>query len=62
MICVQETWLRQEWGFVMQDYTAVRNDRKTGKGGGVASFVKNGTRFNTVKVRTELRYGQERMN
>ena len=37
----------------MQGYTAIRNDRKMGKGGGVATFVGNGIRFSTVQVGRE---------
>lgn len=34
VICIQETWLKSQWDFVIYGYTAIRNDRKTGKGGG----------------------------
>ena len=53
VICVQETWLKPQWDFVMYGYTAKRNDRETGNGGGVATFVKNGVSYNLVKIGKE---------
>ena len=40
-------------GFHNKGYTAIRNDRKMGKGCGVAIFVRNGTRFSTVQLGRE---------
>lgn len=53
LICIQETWLRPQWDFVIQGYTAIRNDRVTGIGGGVATFVRNGTGFNLINLGKE---------
>lgn len=53
IICIQETWLKPQWDFVIQGYTAIRNDRVNGKGGGVATFVLNGTRFSQVRIEKE---------
>lgn len=39
IICIQETWLKPQLDFVIQGYTAFRNDRKQGQGGGVATVV-----------------------
>ena len=39
-----------QWDFIIQGYTAIRNDRKMGKGGGVSTLVRNATRFNSVQV------------
>ena len=36
----KKTRLRSQWDFVIQGYTAMRNDR--GKGGGVATFCTGG--------------------
>lgn len=40
IICVQETWLKPKLNFVLQGYNIVREDRKSGNGGGVATFIK----------------------
>lgn len=53
VISIQETWLKPQWDFVMYGYTAVRNDRETGKGEGVATFVRDGLSYNLLK---ELAY------
>lgn len=45
VICIQETWLRAQWDFIIQGYTDIRNDREMGKGGGVATFVRDRTVF-----------------
>ncbi|CAJ1057684.1 RNA-directed DNA polymerase from mobile element jockey [Xyrichtys novacula] len=50
IICIQETWMREQWDFVIHGYTAVRNDRKNGIGGGVATFIKDGIGFNTGQI------------
>ncbi len=49
VICIQETWLKPQWDFVIYDYTAIRNDREAGKGGGVATFVRNGLNYSLIK-------------
>ena len=51
IICIQETWLKAQWDFIKQGYTAIRNDRKMGKGGGVAIFVRNGTSVSSIRER-----------
>ncbi|XP_053536655.1 uncharacterized protein LOC124628232 [Ictalurus punctatus] len=48
VICVQETWLKPQLDFVIYGYTTIRNDRETGKGGGVATFVRNDVKYNLV--------------
>ncbi|KAI2646629.1 RNA-directed DNA polymerase from mobile element jockey [Labeo rohita] len=48
VICVQETWLKPQLEFVMYGYTSIRKDRETGKGGGVATFIKNGIRYKLI--------------
>ena len=44
---------KPQWDFVVYGYTAIRNDRETGKGGGVATFVRNGLSYNLVKIGKE---------
>ena len=53
IICIQETWLRAQWDLIIQGYMAIRNDRQMGKGGAVAIFVRNGTRFSIVQLGKE---------
>ena len=36
VLCIQETWLKPELDFIIKGYTAIRRDRKSGRGGGVA--------------------------
>lgn len=45
VICVQETWLKPLLDFVIPGYSA---ERETGKDGGVAIFVRNGTNYNLI--------------
>lgn len=54
MICIQETWLKKHFNFVIQGYVAVRRDRGVGNGGGVATFVQQGIGFRTVQVNKEF--------
>lgn len=42
IICIQATWLKLQWDFIIRGHTATRNDNESGKGGGVATFVQNG--------------------
>lgn len=38
IICVQETWLKPNLDFVLNDYVVIRRDREQGNGGGCATF------------------------
>ena len=53
VICVQETWLKPQMDFTVKGYIAVRKDRESGKGGGVATFIQNGMCHKIVHVSTE---------
>lgn len=53
LLCVQETWLRPEWDFVLQGYTAVRRDRAEGRGGGVGIFVRTGVKYSVMNLGKE---------
>lgn len=53
LICIQETWLRSEWDFVLHGYVAVRRDRAEGRGGGVGIFVLMGVKYCVVNVGKE---------
>lgn len=53
VICIQETWLKPHFKFVLQGYIAVRRDRKVGNGGGVVTFIKNDVAYKQVNVKEE---------
>ncbi len=42
IICIQETWLKPNLDFIMYGYSVIRKDRDLGKGGGCATFIKQG--------------------
>lgn len=42
IICVQETWLKPNLDFIIYRYLGIRKDRVLGKGGGWATFIKQG--------------------
>ncbi len=52
VICIQETWLKARLDFIIKGYTAVRGDRESGKGGGVATFLQNGMSYRVIQVNT----------
>jgi ribonuclease HI len=45
VVCLQETFLRKGKRFKMRGYTVVRRDRADGRGGGVATLVRDGINF-----------------
>lgn len=50
IICIQETWLRPQWDFMIRDSTAVRNDREYGRGAGIATSVCDWMKFKICKL------------
>lgn len=50
IICVQESWLKPQFNFVLQEYVVIRKDRKLGNGGGVATFIKQCVGYRNVEV------------
>ena len=58
IICIQETWLRAQWDFIIQGYTAIRNDRMMGKGGGVAIFVRK-VQYCSIRERMRVRNNKD---
>ena len=38
VICIQETWLKTHLDFIIGGYSAIRQDRNDGQGGGVQSL------------------------
>ncbi len=43
VICVQESWLKPNLQFVLPGYKSIRKDRVGKQGGGVVTFIKEGT-------------------
>lgn len=41
VICVQETWLKPSFDFLIHGYSVIRNDREHGEGGGCATFIRS---------------------
>ena len=54
IICVQETWLKPRWDFIINGYVSVRKDRLEGGGGGCATFVREGVPYRVVDVEVGL--------
>lgn len=54
IICIQETWLKSQYNFLIQGYITIRRDRHQGNGGGVATFIKQGIGYKTVEVDREI--------
>src|SRR5580692_6781056 len=51
IICLQETWLKDNKQFSLKGYEIVRRDRKTEThGGGVATLIKSGINFSVLEV------------
>lgn len=42
IICIQETWLKSQYNFLIHGYITIQRDRHQGNGGGVATFIKQG--------------------
>lgn len=53
VVCIQETWLKPQWDFVIYGYKEIRNDRKDRSGGGVAIFLQNGIKYNVINIGSE---------
>ncbi len=45
IMCVQETWLNSSLDFKINGYVVERKDRETGRGGGCATFIKEGIAY-----------------
>ena len=45
IICIQETWLKKQSNFSIPGYTIETKSRDEGRGGGVATFVKEGVAY-----------------
>ena len=40
VICIQEIWLKTHLDFIIGGYSAIRQDRNDGQGGGCATFIR----------------------
>lgn len=47
---MQETWLRPHLDFILHGYVAVRRDRESGTGGGVAMFIQQGIGYRIINI------------
>lgn len=56
VICVQETWLKTQFDFVLYDYAVVRHDRRDKGGGGCATFIKQGVSYQVLGIGNEQEY------
>lgn len=54
IICVQETWLKSSFDFIIHGYTVIRKDRCSGAGGGVATFIQQGLSFRSLNIQNEM--------
>ena len=48
VICIEETWLKSSIDFVIQGYVSVCRDRGDNKGGGCATFIKQGIPYREI--------------
>lgn len=56
IVCIQETWLKPQLDLVLNRYITLRNDRKIGNGGGVATFIQDGLTYSLVDKGKEQEY------
>ena len=50
VICVQETWLKHSFDFVIYGYYVIRHDRENGDGGGCVTFIKSGLPYRLLGI------------
>ncbi len=48
IICIQETWLNSSLDFKINGYVVEMKDRETGRGGGCATFIKEGIAYKRI--------------
>lgn len=56
VICVQESWLKPKFDFVIKGYVTVRRDREEGNGGGCVTFIKSGIQYRMVEKGRKMEY------
>lgn len=50
VICIQETWLKPQFDFVISGYSSVRCDRSGKQGGGCVAFIKDALTYRKINV------------
>lgn len=53
VVCIQETWLKSGLDFILYGYVAVRKDIRKGRGGGCATFIKQGIPYRIIDDRNK---------
>ncbi len=48
LICIQESWLKPRFDFVIKAYVSERRDREEGNGGGCITLIKEGIQYRTL--------------
>lgn len=56
IICIQETWLKPRFDFVLTNYVGIRRDREKGSGGGCITFIKQGVPYRVLGIGKEQEY------
>jgi len=55
VICIQETWLKENKNYNLSGYEIIRNDRPANEqGGGVATFVRSGLKYSQININSDL--------
>jgi len=54
VICIQETWLKENKSYNLSGYDMVRYDRPLREHGGVATFVRSGLKYAQIKINSDL--------
>lgn len=52
VICIQETWLKTNLDFIIGGYSAIRQDRNDGQGGGCAIFIREVMSFSRLTFKS----------
>src|ERR1700759_1134377 len=51
VICLEETFLKPTHNFVLQGYEIVRKDRIIQQGGGLATLIRLGIKYNNIDIK-----------
>lgn len=54
IICIQESWLKPTFDFIIYGYTSVCKDRSSAAGGGVVTFIQQGFNYRAISSNEEL--------
>lgn len=56
IMCIQETWLKPRFDFVLNNYVVIRRDREQRSGGGCATFIRKGVPYRVLGTGKEQEY------